>query len=114
MLSGYPSELFDRELAAWRRIEFDAPTHAGTATEVVWMNYEPPLVLHDHAHVGRGFRKREAIKRRRARLISRIRGLPNRERGALFAELASAEPDLYRAALASTKIRVDASRENPR
>lgn len=101
MLSGYPSDLYDDELRGWRRVEFDAVTHAGVATEVVWMNYDTPLVLHDHSHVGRGFREREAIKRRRCRLVTRIRRMSARERGALYAELAAVEPDLFQAALSA-------------
>lgn len=45
MLSGYPSELYDRELAGWTRHAFDLANHAagGKAkareTEVVWCNF---------------------------------------------------------------------------
>jgi DNA adenine methylase len=43
MLSGYPSDLYDRELG-WRREEIDTAKHSGSgkkkarAREVVWMN----------------------------------------------------------------------------
>jgi DNA adenine methylase len=101
MLSGYRSSLYDDALSGWQRVEFDVVTHAGVATEVVWMNYDKPLILHDYSHLGRGFREREAIKRRRGRLLSRIQSLSARERGALYAELASVEPDLFQAALSA-------------
>ena len=45
MLSGYPSELYDRALAGWRRHTFDMPNHAaggdtkGRETEVLWCNF---------------------------------------------------------------------------
>jgi DNA adenine methylase len=45
MLSGYPSELYDRTLASWKRHTFDMPNHAagGDAknreTEVLWCNF---------------------------------------------------------------------------
>jgi DNA adenine methylase len=45
MLSGYPSELYDHELASWNRHDFDMPNHAaagkqkGRETEVVWTNF---------------------------------------------------------------------------
>ena len=45
LVSGYPSELYDRELAGWRRVAFDIANHAagGTTkrrmTETVWMNF---------------------------------------------------------------------------
>jgi DNA adenine methylase len=46
MLSGYPSEMYDRELATWSRHEFKLPNQAagGSAkremTEVVWCNFK--------------------------------------------------------------------------
>lgn len=45
MLSGYPSELYDRTLADWNRHTFDLPNNAaggkakGRETEVVWCNF---------------------------------------------------------------------------
>jgi DNA adenine methylase len=45
MLSGYPSELYDRTLASWRRHTFDMPNHAAGGdtknreTEVLWCNF---------------------------------------------------------------------------
>jgi DNA adenine methylase len=47
MISGYASELYDRELAGWHSTTFDLPNNSaggGTKrrmTEVIWMNYEP-------------------------------------------------------------------------
>ena len=48
MLSGYPSALYDRELAGWARHTFDLANHAAGGdgkrrmTECLWCNYEPP------------------------------------------------------------------------
>ncbi len=45
MLSGYPSELYDRRLADWKRHEFALPNQAAGGkqkrqmTEVVWCNF---------------------------------------------------------------------------
>jgi DNA adenine methylase len=45
MLSGYPSELYDKFLAGWRKITFDLPNNAasgkrkGRETEVLWCNF---------------------------------------------------------------------------
>jgi DNA adenine methylase len=45
MLSGYPSDLYDRELAGWARHEFDLPNNAaggaakGREVEVLWCNW---------------------------------------------------------------------------
>ena len=43
LLSGYPSDLYDRALAGWERHEFDMPNHSGQGkskqrrTEVLWI-----------------------------------------------------------------------------
>ena len=45
ILSGYPSEMYDRALAGWNRHTFDLPNNAaggaskGRETEVVWRNF---------------------------------------------------------------------------
>jgi DNA adenine methylase len=45
MLSGYPSELYERRLAGWTRHNFDIANHAaggkvkGRETEVLWCNF---------------------------------------------------------------------------
>ncbi len=45
MLSGYPSELYERSLGDWTRYTFDLPNNAATGkekrreTEVVWCNF---------------------------------------------------------------------------
>jgi DNA adenine methylase len=53
MLSGYPSDLYDRALAGWKRHEFDVPNNAagGKAKrrmlECVWCNF-PPAAAGNH------------------------------------------------------------------
>lgn len=43
IISGYPSELYDRELGVWRRVERKARSDkAGLRTEVLWMNFPEP------------------------------------------------------------------------
>ena len=45
IVSGYPSELYERLYSAWRRQDFDIANHAAGGdekrrmTEVLWMNY---------------------------------------------------------------------------
>jgi hypothetical protein len=45
MVSGYASDLYDRELAGWTRHTFDLPNNAAggatkrTMTEVLWCNF---------------------------------------------------------------------------
>ena len=42
MISGYESKMYDDYLKEWKRMEFRGTAeHAGTRTEIVWMNYNP-------------------------------------------------------------------------
>ncbi|MGE7156855.1 hypothetical protein ACQKJ1_24330 [Methylorubrum rhodesianum] len=95
MISGYRSDLYDRELSGWRRLDFPHRSQQGETTESVWLNYEPPQHLHDHNHLGADFREREAVKRRRHRLLRRVLELAPIERSALLAELAVRDPDAF-------------------
>lgn len=44
LLSGYPSELYEKHLASWHKIEIEKTINSskGKRVEVLWMNYEPP------------------------------------------------------------------------
>lgn len=89
LLSGYPSALYDRELAGWNREEFRVMTRGHTwATEVLWFNYQRPDVAHDLAYVGDDYRARLRIKRKVARWTGKLAKLPPLERAAIFASLA--------------------------
>ncbi|GJD79045.1 DNA adenine methylase [Methylobacterium gregans] len=99
MISGYPSSLYDDMLAHWRRIEFVGDSHVGPRTEVLWLNFPAPATLHDHSFLGRNFREREAVRRRRSTILNRIDGLDGQERQAVFEHLAIAHGDALRRAL---------------
>jgi site-specific DNA-adenine methylase len=88
MISGYPSALYDRELADWNREEFEVQTRGHTwATEVLWFNYERPSVLHDLRYVGKDYRERLRIKRKIGRWRARLAATSDLERAAIFAAL---------------------------
>jgi Site-specific DNA methylase len=72
MISGYLSELYATMLRNWRRVSFMAMTHTGMREEFVWLNFEQPHHLHDVWSLGDGFRQRETIRRRAARLRRRV------------------------------------------
>jgi hypothetical protein len=85
MLSGYPSDLYDRQLAGWRRLSYYAMTRGGSmAQEVLWMSYPEPWELHDYRYLGRDFRERERIKRKKARWVQRLEKMDPQERAALM------------------------------
>jgi hypothetical protein len=85
MISGYYSEMYMDLLPGWRTEHFQAMTRAGTmATEYVWMNFPPSLELHDYRFLGRNFRERERIKRKKLRWLSRLRRMDSLERNAMM------------------------------
>lgn len=91
MISGYPSRLYERELAGWGREEFKVMTRGHTvATEVLWFNYARPTALHDVTYVGKDFRERLRIRRKRDRWRARLAKLPALERAVLFEALSEA------------------------
>ena len=60
------------------------------ATEWIWMNYPPPVELHDYRYLGDTFRDRERIKRKTKNLVSKLKRMPILERQALLAAISSA------------------------
>jgi hypothetical protein len=93
VLSGYRSELYDCYLREWTRTDYQALTHNGLVTESAWTNFAPGSVLHDYRYIGRGFREREASRRRRDNLFQRIASVDAIERNAVLADLANTHPE---------------------
>jgi site-specific DNA-adenine methylase len=88
MISSYRSELYTNTLHHWSTSSFSAVTRSGrVATETLWMNYPPPIALHDYRYLGKDFREREKIKRRQHRWKKRLQSLPPLERAALLAAI---------------------------
>jgi len=88
MISGYPSTLYSRELAAWRLHTFTTTTRgASPATECLWMNYPPPRELHDYRYLGDDHRARLDFRRMRERWRRKLEGMPDYKRFALLAAL---------------------------
>jgi DNA adenine methylase len=89
-LSSYNHPMYSEMLRGWRCVTFTAMTRGGPATEYLWMNYPPPQALHDYRYLGDGFRERERIKRKTARMLARLAKLPELERLALSSAMAEA------------------------
>jgi hypothetical protein len=89
MISGYWSEMYAEALAGWNSVTYDAMTRAGKQkTEWLWFNFPRPTELHDYRYLGRGFREREKINRRKKRWVARLERMPELERHALLAAMA--------------------------
>lgn len=87
MISGYESRLYQEFLNGWYTHCFQAGCHHGVATEWLWMNYSPPVELHDYRYLGNNFRERERIKRKSQRWVSKLKSMPILERQALLCAL---------------------------
>jgi hypothetical protein len=91
MVSGYESELYRDRLADWRVVRYRAMTSGGgMRTECLWCNFPEPTELHDYRYLGRGFRERERIRRRRASWVAMLERMPVLERAAVIADLREA------------------------
>jgi site-specific DNA-adenine methylase len=87
MISGYESDLYKEVLQGWNSHSFESVCHQGMGIEWVWMNYPPPVELHDYGYLGDTFRERERIKRRTNRWLANLQNMPVLERQALLSAL---------------------------
>lgn len=84
MLSGYWSDLYEKELSDWRTVSYNSITRSGKAArEYLWMNYPEPVALHDYSYLGSNFTERQVIKRQAERWRKRIEQMPLLKRRAL-------------------------------
>ena len=89
MISGYWSEMYAETLKDWNSINFQTMTRGGKlATEWLWFNFPPPIELHDYSFLGKNFRERERIKRKKARWTARLQRMPALERQSLLSAIA--------------------------
>lgn len=89
MISGYASRMYSNALKSWHEVTYEAMTRGGRkATEHLWLNFDPPLELHDYDHLGRDFRERERLRRKKQRWVKRLLAMPDLERRMLRAAIA--------------------------
>lgn len=84
MISGYRSPLYDWQLRQFTRIDYQANTRRGLVAESLWMNFKPPVALHDYRHLGGNYRERERIRRKKARWAAKIARMDRQERLAIM------------------------------
>ena len=89
MISGYANPVYDEALKGWGKYVFAGTSHVGLRQEEVWLNFEPGP-LHDTRFLGRTFRERQSIRRKRLRWAARFSNEPVGVQQALLADLASA------------------------
>lgn len=84
MLSGYRNAIYDDMCRRWHRVDFQAMSRGGVRTECLWMNYEPPAVPSELTFLGKNYRERERIKRKKARWAEKLKKLPRAEQAAIM------------------------------
>ena len=89
-ISTYPNEIYKKYLSGWNVVAFQSKTQKGMGTELLYMNYPPPEILHDFSFVGKNFTERQRIKRRIKNQIRILSALDPLERNAIFTALRSA------------------------
>lgn len=94
MISGYESDLYKEMLDGWHVEKFQSKTHAGVAVEWIWMNYPPPVRLHDYRYLGDNFRERESIKKKKEVWINKLKSLPVLERQSLLSVIDSVKEEM--------------------
>lgn len=88
LVSGYPGGQCEYRLRGWRSIWYDVMTRGGVPhREVLWLNYPSPVALHDYRYLGQGYRERGRIRRKEARWVARLSGMPVLERRAVESAL---------------------------
>ena len=92
MLSGYPSELYERTLQGWHSLSLQVMNQAGVVTEKLWFNFAPGR-LHWHRYAGRNFVQRQCIQRKAARWAQRYAAMEAGERLAVLAALMAVEAE---------------------
>lgn len=84
IISHYPCQMYDQALKGWRKITYQTMTRGGPAIEALYMNYQQPVMLQCPGQIGRNFTDRQRIKRKVARLITRLKNEPENERAAIL------------------------------
>ena len=92
ILSGYPSALYDEQLADWRTLELQVMNQAGVRTEKLWFNFIPDRV-HWARGAGKDFTDRQRIKRKAESWARRYQAMPRGERLAVLAGLMAVEAE---------------------
>lgn len=83
ILCGYWSPIYSR-LRHWRLVPHQVMTRGGLRREMLWLNYAPPLALHDYRFIGSDRRERERIHRRQKTVLASLAKMAPHERAAML------------------------------
>ncbi len=94
MISGYRCAVYDIWLAEWTRADFRTMTRGGVRIESVWTSFRPGETFHDKRFLGKDFRDRERIKRKRDRWTSRFLKMAAADRAVIWEALSAASTNV--------------------
>lgn len=87
MISTRENPLYSRMLKDWRKKEFHTSDRGGNCTELIYMNYPEPEILHQYDYVGHDFTDRQRIKRKRENIVKKLSSMPAVEKMSLIDEI---------------------------
>ena len=86
-ISTYDNDIYSDMLSTWRKISFKSMTRAGMRTEILYMNYPIPAVLHDYRYIGKDFREREKYKLIKRNFLSKLNRMPAMVRNSILSDI---------------------------
>lgn len=86
-ITHYPCQLYNEALSSWRFLDIKGRTRQGMRTERLYMNYPPPVALHDYRYIGNDFRERELYKKAQKNLIDKINRMEPLERNFILSHI---------------------------
>lgn len=72
----YPNEMYNQNLADWRKIEYWSQTRKGLALENIFLNFDTTRLLQNTRFYGKDFREREKWKKIKTNIVKKINSLP--------------------------------------
>jgi site-specific DNA-adenine methylase len=88
MISSYPNDQYNAALKGWHTHKFYSTIRGGRrAEEIIYMNYPPPVILHDFQYLGKNYRERDNLKRKVKRNLDKLNRLPANERTAIISSI---------------------------
>lgn len=75
-ISSYDNKLYNDYLHDWFKVPYKVITRSGIKSEILYLNYEIPYLLHDYSYIGGNFKEREKFKLIHDNMLSKINRLP--------------------------------------
>lgn len=94
IISTRQNDMYDKYLQLWRKETFETVDRQGAVTEVVYMNYQQPAILHQYNYWGGDCWERQGVKRKIARFEKKIKQLPVYEQHLFIQTMIKENPEL--------------------